>query len=250
MATSAERLTLLYEVNRRLATFTDLDDLIRFATRRLRELFGAEGCAVLLLDAERREFHFPIASQSESRAATAEQLQEIRFPADKGIAGWVLERSQATIVADAQHDDRFFAGVDAETGLITRSVLCAPLRTQAGNVGVIEVINPDAAEVSDGDLQFLEALADDIGSAYERARLYAQLRGEALSLRQICNITGVLAAIVGGLLVGGVAVTAVARALPLAEAILQPRFLGGALGMVLGGVLVAAGRGWLSQRRA
>jgi len=34
MRTESERLQLLYEVNRRLATFTDLADLLRYATRR------------------------------------------------------------------------------------------------------------------------------------------------------------------------------------------------------------------------
>lgn len=243
MATSAERLALLYEVNRRLATFTDLDDLIRFATRRLRELFAAEGCAVLLLDARRTEFHFPVASQSESRAATAAQLQEVRFPADQGIAGWVVARGEATLVADAQRDERFFAGVDAETGLITRSMLCAPLRTQAGNFGVVEVINPGTESLTEDDLRFLEALADDIASAYERARLYDRLRAEAVSLRQVCTIVGVLAFGLGVLLGGGAVVTALARAVPVAEAVLQPRLLGAALGIGLGAVLIAAGRG-------
>ena len=245
MATSAQRLALLYEVSRRLATFNDLDELTRFATRPLRELFAAEGCAVLLLDAARREFTIPIASQSEAQAATQEHLEVIRFPADQGIAGWVLDRGEATIVADTQTDERFFSGVDAETGLTTRSLLCAPLRTQAGCIGVIEVINPETPP-SDDDLRFLEALADDIGAAYERARLYDQLRGEAVSLRQVCTVTGACAIGVGLLFAVGIFVTAAARAVPLVETVLAPRLLGSLLGVVLGAVLVAAGRGGLT----
>ena len=61
----SERLRVLYEITRKLATFTDLDDLLRYATRRARELFEAEGCALLLLDPEKNEFYFPIASQAE-----------------------------------------------------------------------------------------------------------------------------------------------------------------------------------------
>ena len=37
-------------------------------------------------------------------------------------------------------------GVDAETGFATKSVLCAPLRTRDGNIGVLQVVNPAAGD--------------------------------------------------------------------------------------------------------
>src|SRR5437867_13148830 len=98
------RLQLLNDVNRRLATFTALDELLRYATRRGRELLDAEGCAVLLLDGARHEFHFPVASQSEARAASEARLADVRFPANQGIAGWVLAHDEAVLVADAGSD--------------------------------------------------------------------------------------------------------------------------------------------------
>ena len=57
MATAANRLDVLCEVNRRLATFTDLDELLHFAARRARELFDAEGCALSLLDRGQRKLY-------------------------------------------------------------------------------------------------------------------------------------------------------------------------------------------------
>src|SRR5207249_6899675 len=81
MSLRADRLQLLYDVARSITTFTDLDPLLRFATRRVRELHEAEGCAVLLLDEERRRLFFPVASQATSRHSTGEVLAEISFPA-------------------------------------------------------------------------------------------------------------------------------------------------------------------------
>jgi len=249
MATASDRLTLLYDLNRRLATFTDLDELLRFATRRVRELFSADGCAVLLLDPTRREFHFPVASQSESRAASTSQLREIRFPADRGIAGWVLQRDSGTVVADAQNDERFFPGVDAETGLTTRTILCAPLRTPNGNIGVLQVINAGGDVPTDDDLRFLEAIADDFAAAHERARLYDQIRGEAVSLRQVCTAAGLAVGIVGLLLLVGTLTSAMAMAVPLSEALVRPLTLGAAACVAIGTGLLGVGSGWLRPRR-
>jgi transcriptional regulator with GAF, ATPase, and Fis domain len=49
-ADTSDRLRLLYDLSRRLATFNDLDDVLRQATGALRELFDADGSAVLILD--------------------------------------------------------------------------------------------------------------------------------------------------------------------------------------------------------
>src|SRR5438034_6183219 len=151
MANAAARLEFLYDLNRRLATFEDLDELLRHATRSMRELFAAEGSSILLLDPVRRELRFPVASLGESGHNAAAVLQELRFPAHHGIAGWVLEHGEAIAVKDVRQDGRFYAGVDQSTGLVTRAILAAPLRARAGAIGVVEVINPASDMLSPDD---------------------------------------------------------------------------------------------------
>jgi GAF domain-containing protein len=247
MENDSPRLRLLYEVNRRLAVFTDLDELLRYATRRARELFDAEGCAVLLVDAQRREFHFPVASQRESRASSAARLAEVRFPVDRGVAGWVLAHDEATAVPDTASDPRFYSGVDHLTDATTRAILCAPLRMRAGNIGVLEVINP-AAGARREDLEFLETLANDIAVAHEKARLYEQLRGEVVGLRQVCGLAGLALALIGIAFVVGATYAHVARALPWGELPARPGVLMGIAAAAGGALLTAVGRGWLVRR--
>lgn len=248
MGTEADRLHLLYEVNRRLATFTNLDELVRFATRRARELFEAQGCALLLHDAARGEFSFPVASQSESLQGTAATLSDVRFPAKRGIAGWVLERGEAAYVADAPHDPRFFDGVDRATAMHTRDVLCAPLRTREGTIGVIEVINPARVTDPAEDLAFLEALANDVAVAHEKAVLYERLRGEVLGLRQVCTLGGLGLLVLGILFLGGAVLGHLAWALPWSELPRRPGAVAGIVCLVVGGALLPVGRGWLVDR--
>ena len=236
---SAERLHALYELNRRLATFTDLDDLLRHATQRARELLHAEGCALLLFDAGRHEFYFPVASQAESRRGSETRLSEIRFPADRGIAGWVLARGEAVRVEDAQRDARFYGGVDQMTDMVTRSVLCAPLRTGLGNIGVIEVVNPGEGYVGNEDLQFLEAFATDVAFAHEKVLVYERLRADVTSLRQTCRVAGGVLAALGVVMVVWAVLGHLAVALPLRELATRPGLWMGLLPLVAGAVLIA-----------
>jgi phosphoserine phosphatase RsbU/P len=232
VSTLAERLEVLCEVNRRLATFTSLDDLLRFATQRARELFDAEGCALLLVDEGSGEFRFPVSSQSAGSHASSARLEDIRFPITKGVAGWVLSHGEAVAVDDVQRDARFYSGVDEASGTRTRSILCAPLRSGDGAIGVIEVINPGPR--TEGDLAFLEALGSDVAVAHEKATLHAALRAEVTGLRRLVRAGGVVLGAIGGGLVGAAVVAHLARALPVSE-------LGTSPGVLLGVLIGLAG---------
>jgi GAF domain-containing protein len=129
--------------------------------------------------------------------------------------------------------------------MTTGAILCAPLRTRAGNIGVLEVINPVGGRFDAGDLAFLEALAADVAVACEKARLYDRLRGETLALRQICRVAGLGLAAVGLVFAAGAVYAHLARALPLRELAARPAMQTGALLVAAGITLARVARGWL-----
>src|SRR5439155_3572510 len=96
--------------------------------------------------------------------------------ADKGVAGWVLQQGKPALVSDVGRDKRFYAGVDRRSGAQTRELLCAPLRTRHGTIGVIELRNKREGAFTQEDLVFLDALAGSVAVAVENARLYEQVR--------------------------------------------------------------------------
>jgi GAF domain-containing protein len=239
------QLRVLAEVSRSLARFTNLDELVHYATRRTRELFEAEGCAVLLLDGKRNEFCFPVASQRDCSAVTAAELAEVRFPAAQGVAGWVLTHDEGALVADTAKDPRFSSAVDRRTTMHTRALLCAPLRTHEGNIGVLEVVNPSAAHLDADHLEFLEILANEIGVAYATADLYRQLEREVIDLRRFCRVLGVGLALLGLVLCGGAVLYHRIRVLPWSELLTQRGMLLGLVSVGIGVVLVSVGKGWV-----
>ena len=238
MSSVAARLEVLCEVNRRLATFGSLDELLAYATSHARELFDAEGCALLLVDEAAREFRFPVSSQSAASGTSSTQLAEVRFPITQGVAGWVLANGRGVVIDDAQHDPRFYGGVDKSTGSVTRTLIAAPLRTSTGSIGVIEVINP--AATAEGDLEFLEAIGSTVAVAHERAAFSASLRNEAAGLRRLARLGGATLISVGIGVVFAVAFARAARALPMGEIVSEPGVLLGIL-IALGGVALFAG---------
>ena len=182
MLDDVSRVRLLHEVGCALAARLELDELIPLVVAKCREVLDAEGAAVLLLDPDRRELHFPYVAEEDPEVA--ESLGSVRFPADRGIAGRVLQSGEAIRVDDVSTDPRFYPNVDRHTGLTTRSLLSVPLSSRHGPIGLIEVVNRrDGSSFSDADLALLSSLAGSVAVALENARLWAQLKDSADRLR-------------------------------------------------------------------
>lgn len=180
-ALSIEQLELLCDVSRSLHALIELDQLMPVIVDKTKQVLGVEGCSVLLLDEAAGELYFPYISPESTQVAR--RLRSMRMPSDKGIAGAVVQSGQSLLVPDVRNDNRFYAAVDQETGGDTRSIICAPLRTQHGIMGVIECINKIDGAFSDADLTFLEALAGSVAVSIENARLYETVRQSEARLR-------------------------------------------------------------------
>jgi len=178
----AARFRLLYDLGCAFAAKTDLGELIPFVMERCREALNAEAASVLLLTPEGSDLYFPYVSDDDP--VVAHRLVDLRLPADRGICGSALQERRPILVEDAQHDPRFYPGIDRETGTITHSIVAVPLASRRGAIGVLEVLNRrDGGSFNADDLAFLETISGSIAIAIENARLYSQLRDSEASLR-------------------------------------------------------------------
>lgn len=171
---STEKFSLLFELSRAFSALIQLDELLPFVAEQTRNVLRAESCAIFLLDDSRQELYFAIVSDAIS--SVEHRLKDIRFPVDRGIAGWVVQHGQTELVPDVVKDKRFYKEVDHQSGAHTRDVLYAPLRTHTGVIGAIGMRNKQDGSFSEEDRLFLDALAGSIAVAIENARFYQQAR--------------------------------------------------------------------------
>ena len=115
------------------------------------DTINAKDGSLLVLDEDTAELVFVVA-----HGDIHEELYWKRLPPGEGIAGWVVENRQATIVNDAQVDERFFPAVDQQMDFRTNSILAAPIIGGGRTLGVIEVLNKrDGALFNTGDQTLL-----------------------------------------------------------------------------------------------
>jgi putative nucleotidyltransferase with HDIG domain len=150
-----------------------LDNMLKIST----DMLQAEAGSILLLDEDKNELIFAAATGEKK-----DKLKDIRVPVGEGIAGWVARENKSVLVADAQHDPRFFRKVDQKTSFKTTSIIAVPLLTKDKIIGVVEVLNKKNNQFfNEEDKSLLEAFANQAAVAIENAMLYDNLNNMFLN---------------------------------------------------------------------
>lgn len=169
----------LVEASVRLNSLLNLPELLNAIMASASELLGAETSSLLLLDEETNELTFEVAT-GEAGAG----VRELRVPADRGIAGWVLRNDEPAVVDDVATDARFYGEIDQSSGFSTRSMLAVPLKIRDKAIGVVEVINKQGdGRFTDRDRDLAVALAAQAAVAIDNARLYQKLADAVVESR-------------------------------------------------------------------
>lgn len=144
---------------------------------------NSEEASVLIRDGDKGDLRFLSAI-----GKVAGKLLNLRVPAGKGIAGFVLSSGQPMAVADVGEENAFYDEVDRKTGYSTQTILATPLRYNGEIIGVLEYVNrigaPPFESFTPDEMDNAALYADVIASlvnAYESAKLLRDLGGKMLS---------------------------------------------------------------------
>ncbi|HFD40359.1 MAG TPA: GAF domain-containing protein, partial [Anaerolineae bacterium] len=171
LAQRIEEVTDLYEITRTMVSTLDQDQIFDAVTAKIGDMFHVEAGSLLLLDEEAQELEFVTSWMGEE-----ESLRGVRLKLGQGIAGQVALSHQPMVVNRAYEEDQFFSEVDAQTGFVTRSILCVPLLVQDRCTGVMELLNKQDGPFTQDDVERLQDVARPLAIALENARLYREAR--------------------------------------------------------------------------
>ena len=175
-----DALKRIIEITALLNSTLNLDDLLQHIMLSARDLIGSETSSLLLVDGESGDLVVHTAT-----GPTSEEAARRRVPAGQGIAGWVVEHGEPTVVASVRDDERFYAAMDEATGLETRSMLALPLKVHEQTIGVVELINKrDGSSFTEMDQELAGALVNQAAIAIDNARLYGRLADAIVETRQ------------------------------------------------------------------
>ncbi len=164
---TSDPLVSLVKIGRSITAVTDIDVLLKVIAEETKIAIQADRCTVFMLDKEKNELW--------SKVALGMDSQEIRFPADKGLAGYVVKTGEPLNIPDAYNDPRFNPDIDKETGYRTKTILCMPIKNNNQEIiGAFQVLNKLSGVFTKGDEDLLVAIGGSASIALENAQLFEQ----------------------------------------------------------------------------
>jgi GAF domain-containing protein len=152
-----------------------------------RAIFKAKAASVFLLDEATEELVFEAVAGEGS-----DTLVGVRFPADTGVAGWVLVTRQPLVVDDLTKDTRFSREAAESTGFVPKGLMAVPLLAEEKALGVLEVLDrPQQSRFTLAEMDLLglfanqAAIALDLLQRARRARAALEGGGELGALARI-----------------------------------------------------------------
>ena len=168
--------------SRQQALFDEIDpkrenNLLDFYVRITPRMLNAERCSVFILDPDNRKVWL--------KAGTGITERGIEVAVNDSIVGNVIASGKPVIASDLQNRSGSHQKIDAETGFVTREVICVPVRSKDRQkvTGAIQVLNKkngggfnaeDQAFLEDAG-EHLQSIVDSIFLGQEAIRMSNKL---------------------------------------------------------------------------
>lgn len=163
--TKRDPLIALLKIGQTVSAETNIDVLLKVIAEETQAAIQADRCSVFLYDKVKNELW--------SKVALGLNREEIRFPADKGLAGHVVKTGETINIKDAYSDTRFNKEIDLQTGYKTETILCMPIKNMKQEIiGAFQVLNKLSGEFTEEDEDLLIAIGSSAGIALENAQLF------------------------------------------------------------------------------
>jgi signal transduction protein with GAF and PtsI domain len=128
------------------------DALLKSIVEAAARIFNAAAASILLVNEKEQLLEFKVAYGAANR-----DLVGMKFPLDKGIAGYVVMTGQPLAISNVRQDARFNQDFAKSTGYVPSSILATPLLAGERVMGVMEVL--DKVNATSFGIQDMELLA-------------------------------------------------------------------------------------------
>jgi PAS domain S-box-containing protein len=178
----------MLRVSMALPEYTELYELLDYVSGVIKELMGAEGGVVILLDEQRQELFLRGAAYDDT--ATQRRVKEVRFFVDELVAGKVIKTGAPIIMNDISGDSEIHIERDKKLGYRTRNLLLVPLRSHDRVIGTLGAINKKEGGFDEADSDLLSMLAGTVALSIENARFSAELKKAYMEVSSLNRAKG------------------------------------------------------------
>lgn len=164
----------IMRISAALPEYPDLEDLMDYISKEVKELLNTEGAVVLLYDEIKEDLFFLGAAYDD--LSTEKRAKEVRFTLDELFAGKVMKTGKPAVTNTANASLKNYPERDRKLGYQTRSILAVPIRSDSRIIGVLCAINKKQNRFDDNDMELMTMIAGTVAISIENARFSEALK--------------------------------------------------------------------------
>jgi GAF domain-containing protein len=155
-----------------LASMTlDMDEVLQQALAKVLEVVGVEAGAISVLEETTNDLVF--------RAQQGWRVHDfvasgVRVPVDRSLSGLAVSAGQPVVTGDVKNDPRVVVPEFCDEPV--QAMALAPMRSRGRALGVLGVMSHAPRDFTPDEVTFISAIADQIGIAFDNARLFEEAR--------------------------------------------------------------------------
>jgi len=157
-----------------LPEYPELEDLMSYISKEVKELLNTEGAVILLHDEIKEELFFTGGSYDNSD--TEERARKFRFPIDSVLAGEIIKTGEYALVNDAKKLIKDYPKRDENLGYKTKSLLEVPIKSEDRIIGVLCAVNKKQNRFDYNDMELMTMIAGTCAISIENARFSEAVR--------------------------------------------------------------------------
>ena len=165
-------------------TTPDVDQMLQKALAEAVAVLGVDAGAISVLDETTDELVFRAQQGWRVHDFAA---QGVRFPADQGLSGLAVSSGAPVVTGDISSDMR--VAVPEFRDEPVRAMALAPMRSRGRVLGVLGVMSYVPREFTPDEVAFVSAVADQIGIAFDNARLFEEAHRRVRELTELHSVS-------------------------------------------------------------
>lgn len=178
-------ISVFFKITEEITPRKDLEELYISIVEIAKEVLQAEAASLLLYHLSENLLYFKSTTDPGMH-----KMIGISIPENSGFAWTVFNDKKTLLINDVNSDERFYKGIDLDTGFITRNILCTPMMARDEFVGVLEIVNKKfEGHFSLLDMKLIEVIATISASSITNRLLYEDLKKRVEELNALYELS-------------------------------------------------------------
>lgn len=181
-----DELSVISDLTNLFSSTLELNQTLQETITLVSRLTKADACFLYLYEPATQELVL-----SASKTPHPNEIGRIRIKMGEGITGWVAKHLKAVALSEEAHKDPRFFGTLPEDQY--EAFISIPILIKNNLIGVINVQHKKAQKYQPRLIKVLTTIGQQVGSAIETARLYAETRHRTKAIEALTAVSTTLA---------------------------------------------------------